>query len=59
MFKVDLHSLSFVKSIDLTPYNCVPQKAQFARMCKWRGAGAGHSRGNKVVGEDLGYHLPM
>ncbi|XP_037069309.1 follistatin-related protein 5-like [Pollicipes pollicipes] len=32
MYKVDMKTLNFVKSVDLTPYNCVPQKAQFARI---------------------------
>ncbi|KAF0302351.1 Follistatin-related protein 5 [Amphibalanus amphitrite] len=34
MFKVDMQTLNFVKSVDLTPYNCVPQKAQFAKFSR-------------------------
>lgn len=36
LYKMDLVALRYTKSVDLTPYNCVPQHIQFSALCKFR-----------------------
>lgn len=33
LYKMDLIALRYTKSVDLTPYNCVPQHVQFSALC--------------------------
>lgn len=35
LYKLDLANMRYVKSIDLTPYNCVPRNMQFSALCKF------------------------
>lgn len=34
LYKLDLVNLRYVRSVDLTPYNCVPSQIQFSALCK-------------------------
>lgn len=34
LYKLDLSNLRYTKSVDLTPYNCVPAHIQFSALCK-------------------------
>jgi hypothetical protein len=34
LYKMDLVGLRYIKSVDLTPYNCFPQHLQFSALCK-------------------------
>ena len=33
LYKMDLKALKYTKSLDLTPWNCVPQNMQFSDLC--------------------------
>lgn len=35
LYKMDLIALRYTKSVDLTPYNCVPQHIEFSALCKY------------------------
>lgn len=35
LYKLDLSNLRYTKSVDLTPYNCVPAHIQFSALCKY------------------------
>ena len=34
LYKLDLENLRFVRNVDLTPYNCVPNDLVFVARCK-------------------------
>jgi hypothetical protein len=34
LYKVDLRTLRYVKSVDLSLYNCLPEKLHFSSLCK-------------------------
>lgn len=34
LYKLDLANMRYTRSIDLTPYNCVPRQIQFSALCK-------------------------
>lgn len=34
LYKMDLRTLRYTKSIDLTSYNCLPEQVHFAALCK-------------------------
>lgn len=35
LYKLDLVNLRYTRSVDLTPYNCVPEEVQFSALCKY------------------------
>lgn len=35
LYKLDLVNLRYTRSVDLTPYNCVPEQVQFSALCKF------------------------
>lgn len=35
LYKLDLVNLRYTRSVDLTPYNCVPEQVQFSALCKY------------------------
>lgn len=35
LYKLDLENLRYTRSVDLTPYNCVPETIQFSALCKY------------------------
>lgn len=34
LYKLDLANLRYTRSVDLTPYNCVPAEVQFSALCE-------------------------
>ena len=36
LYKLDLANMRYIRSIDLTPFNCVPQQIQFSALCKYQ-----------------------
>lgn len=34
LYKLDLVNLRYTRSVDLTPYNCVPTQVRFSALCK-------------------------
>jgi hypothetical protein len=34
LYKLDLANMRYIRSIDLSPYNCVPRTLQFSSLCK-------------------------
>lgn len=34
LYKIDLANMRYTRSVDLTPYNCVPSQVQFSALCK-------------------------
>lgn len=35
LYKLDLANMRYIRSIDLSPYNCVPRTLQFSSLCKY------------------------
>lgn len=35
LYKLDLANMRYIRSLDLTPYNCVPRSMQFSALCKY------------------------
>ncbi|KAJ8931242.1 hypothetical protein NQ314_015886 [Rhamnusium bicolor] len=35
LYKLDLVNLRYTRSVDLTPYNCVPTQVRFSALCKY------------------------
>lgn len=35
LYKLDLANMRYIRSLDLTPYNCVPRTMQFSALCKY------------------------